>query len=174
MRYRMLLLLCFLSLGSTLSAQEPGRETAKEARIFRLPEFERAFLCVRYFEGWHSKKNYPYVGWGHRLLPKEKYSAHTMTRQQADELLRKDLRKFCAMFRKFGRDSLLLATLAYNVGPYRLLGNGKIPKSKLIRKLEAGDRDIYKEYISYSHYKGRKIRSIERRRKMEFLLLFEK
>mgnify|MGYP003194355711 FL=1 len=76
------------------------------------------------------------------------------------------------MFRKFGRDSLLLATLAYNVGPYRLLGSGKIPKSKLIRKLEAGDRDIYKEYISYCHYKGRKIRSIERRRKMEFLLLF--
>ena len=65
MRYRMLLLLCFLSLGCTLSAQEPERETAKEARIFRLPEFERAFLCVRYFEGWHSEKNHPYVGWGH-------------------------------------------------------------------------------------------------------------
>ena len=78
------------------------------------------------------------------------------------------------MFRKFRKDSLLLATLAYNVGPYRLLGYGKIPKSKLIRKLEAGDRDIYKEYISYCHYKGRKIRSIERRRKMDFLLLFMK
>ena len=35
------------------------------------------------------------------------------------------------------------------------------------------DRDIYMEYISYCHYKGRKIRSIERRRKMEFLLLYE-
>ena len=110
----MLLLLCFLSLGSTLSAQEPGRGTVKEARIFRLPEFERAFLCVRYFEGWHSKKNYPYVGWGHRLLPKEKYSAHTMTRQQADELLRKDLRKFCAMFRHLGKDSLLLSEISDN------------------------------------------------------------
>ena len=83
MRYRMLLL------GCTLSAQEPERETAKEARIFRLPEFERAFLCVRYFEGWHSEKNHPYVGWGHCLQPGEKYSARTMTRQQADELLRK-------------------------------------------------------------------------------------
>lgn len=140
MRYRMLLLLCFLSLGCTLSAQEPERETAKEARIFRLPEFERAFLCVRYFEGWHSEKNHPYVGWGHCLQPGEKYSARTMTRQQADELLRKDLRKFCAMFRHLGKDSLLLGTLAYNVGPFRLLGSGKIPKSKLIRKLEAGDR----------------------------------
>ena len=38
-----------------------------------------------------------------------------MTKRQADVLLRKDLRKFCAMFRQFGKDSLLLATLAYNV-----------------------------------------------------------
>lgn len=82
MRYRMLLLLCFLSLGCTLSAQEPEREIAKEARIFKLPEFERAFLCVRYFEGWHSEKNHPYVGWGHCLQPGEKYSARTMTRQR--------------------------------------------------------------------------------------------
>ena len=44
----------------------------------------------------------------------------------------------------------------------------------LVKKLEAGDKDTYKEYISYCHYKGRKIRSIERRRKMEFLLLYEK
>ena len=43
-----------------------------------------------------------------------------MTKRQADALLRKDLRKFCAMFQQFGKDSLLLATLAYNVGPYRL------------------------------------------------------
>lgn len=88
--------------------------------------------------------------------------------------MRKDLRKFCAMFRQFGKDSLLLATLAYNVGPYRLLGSGKIPKSRLIRKLEAGDRDIYQEYISFRCYKGKVVPSIERRRKKEFELLFEK
>ena len=139
---------------------------------FRLPEFERAFLCVRYFEGWHSEKNHPYVGWGHCLQPGEKYSARTMTRQQADELLRKDLRKFCAMFRHLGKDSLLLGTLAYNVGPFRLLGSGKIPKSKLIRKLEAGDRDIYKEYISYCHYKGKYHAMLLKRRKIEFTLLY--
>ena len=96
-----------------------------------------------------------------------------MTRQQADELLRKDLRKFCAMFRPFGKDSLLLATLAYNVGPYRLLGNKKIPKSTLVKKLEAGDRNIYKEYVSFRCYKGKIVSSIERRRKIEYLLLFE-
>ena len=172
---RMILTLCFLSAVCSLWAQgNRHRETGKGTGLYHLSLHERAFLCTRYFEGWHSEGCYPYIGWGHRLQKGEKYSARTMTRQQADELLRKDLRKFCAMFRHLGKDSLLLGTLAYNVGPFRLLGSGKIPKSKLIRKLEAGDRDIYKEYISYCHYKGRKIRSIERRRKMEFLLLFKK
>ena len=95
-----------------------------------------------------------------------------MTKRQADALLRKDLRKFCAMFRKFGRDSLLLATLAYNVGPCRLLGSGKIPKSTLIRKLEAGDRNIYREYIAFCNYKGKRHAMLLKRRKAEFALLY--
>ena len=168
-------ILCSLLAVCSVSARNRRHEgTDGQAAIYRLPPFERAVRCTKYFEGWHSEKHHPYVGYGHRLQPGERYSARTMTKRQADALLRKDLRKFCAMFRHLGKDSLLLGTLAYNVGPFRLLGSGKIPKSKLIRKLEAGDRDIYKEYISYCHYKGRKIRSIERRRKMEFLLLFKK
>ena len=47
------------------------------------------------------------------------------------------------------------------------------PKSKLIQKLEAENRDIYKEYISFRCYKGKVVPSIERRRKVEYLLLFE-
>ena len=109
--------------------QPPRVNTDGQAAIYRLPPFERAVCCTKFFEGWHSEKHYPYVGYGHKLLPGERYSARTMTKQQADALLRKDLRKFCAMFRKFRKDSLLLATLAYNVGPYRLLGYGKIPKA---------------------------------------------
>ena len=154
---------CFGSIP--LRAENPVKE--KQDR------FSLAVECIKRFEGWHSSRHYPYVGWGHCLQPGEKYSAHTMTRQQADELLRKDLRKFCAMFRQFGKDSLLLATLAYNVGPYRLLGSKKIPKSTLVRKLEAGDRNIYKEYISFRCYKGKVVPSIERRRKVEYMLLFE-
>lgn len=154
---------CFGSIPSW--AENPVRE--KQDR------FSLAVECIKRFEGWHSSRHYPYVGWGHCLQPGEKYSAHTMTRQQADELLRKDLRKFCAMFRQFGKDSLLLATLAYNVGPYRLLGSKKIPKSSLVKKLEAGDRNIYKEYVSFRCYKGKVVPSIERRRKVEYLLLFE-
>ena len=143
-----------------------------QAAIYRLPLFERAVCCTKYFEGWHSEKHHPYVGWGHKILPDERYSARTMTKRQADVLLRKDLRKFCAMFRQFGKDSLLLATLAYNVGPYRLLGSKTIPKSTLIKKLEAGDRNIYHEYIAFCSYKGRRHAMLLTRRKVEFALLY--
>ena len=64
-------------------------------------------------------------------------------------MLRADLMKLCRMCSRFGKDALLVATLSYNVGYYRLVGYGKIPKSRLIQKLEAGDRNIYDEYISF-------------------------
>ena len=49
-----------------------------DADVYKRQLMERAFLCCRYFEGWHSEKHHPYVGWGHKLLPNEKYSARTM------------------------------------------------------------------------------------------------
>ncbi len=168
-----MLLFCSLLAACSVYAQDNRHKVAAQnPKIYRLPLFERAVRCTKYFEGWHSEKHHPYVGYGHRLLPGERYSARTMTKRQADALLRKDLRKFCAMFRQFGRDSLLLATLAYNVGPYRLLGSGKIPKSTLIRKLEAGDRDIYREYIAFCNYKGKRHAMLLKRRKAEFALLY--
>ena len=171
-RVFMVILCSFLAVCSVSAQDSHHKGIDGQAAIYRLPPFERAFLCTRYFEGWHSEKHHPYVGWGHKLLPGEKYSARTMTKCQADALLRKDLRKFCAMFRQFGKDSTLLGTLSYNVGPYRLLGNGKIPKSTLIRKLEAGDRNIYREYIAFCNYKGKRHATLLKRRKAEFALLF--
>ena len=96
-----------------------------------------------------------------------------ITKAQGDSILRADLRKLCRMFSYLGRDSLLAAVLSYNVGPYRLKGYGKRPKSRLLKKLESGDRNIYKEYVSFRCYKGKVVPSIERRRKVEFMLLFE-
>ena len=96
-----------------------------------------------------------------------------ITKAQGDSILREDLRKLCRMFSYLGRDSLLAAVLSYNVGPYRLKGYGKRPKSRLLKKLESGDRNIYKEYVSFRCYKGKVVPSIERRRKVEFMLLFE-
>ena len=149
-------ILCSLLAVCSVSARNRRHEgTDGQAAIYRLPPFERAVRCTKYFEGWHSEKHHPYVGYGHRLQPGERYSARTMT-----------------MFQQFGKDSLLLATLAYNVGPYRLLGSGKIPKSTLIRKLEAGDRNIYREYIAFCNYKGKRHAMLLKRRKAEFALLY--
>ena len=136
-------------------------------------KFELAVSLVKQWEGLHGKDKFPYYGYGHRQLPGENLS-YDMTEAEAEALLRKDLMKRYALFRRYGKDAELLMVLSYNVGTSALLGYGKRPKSRLLRKLEAGDRDIYREYISYCHYRGRKVKSIERRRKMEFLLLYEK
>ena len=64
-----LLTVCFVS--AQISRQEG---TDGQAAIYRLPLMERAFLCCRYFEGWHDQSCYPYVGWGHRLQKGERCS----------------------------------------------------------------------------------------------------
>lgn len=154
-------LVCGLLSPETYAGTGPPQDTGK---------FEDAVSLIKRYEGWHGN-HLPYIGYGHRLLPGERLPPD-ITEEQADSLLREDLRKLCTMFRKFGKDSLLLAVLAYNVGPYRLLGYGEIPKSRLIRRLESGDRDIYKEYVSFRCYRGKVVPSIERRRKEEFELLY--
>jgi lysozyme len=96
-----------------------------------------------------------------------------MSLREADALLRKDLKELCTMFQRYGKDSLLLAALAYNVGPYRILGNRtKYPKSILLKKIETGNRDFKDDYVQFCHWKGKKIPSIERRRYSELILLY--
>ena len=59
--------------------------------VGRLPPFERAVVVAtscwatakKYFEGMHSWKNYPYVGYGHQPQPGEHFTAD-MTEHQAD------------------------------------------------------------------------------------------
>lgn len=156
--------------GQTVTPSEP---LSKTLTIFDLPPFERAVCCIKYYEGLHRKKDYPYVGYGHRLRPGERYSSE-MTASEAEALLRKDLKELCSLFRPYGKDSLLLAALAYNIGVFKLLGlDGKYPKSIILKKLDSGDRNIKNDYVQYCHWRGKKIASIERRRYAEFLLLFD-
>ena len=171
------IILTLLLLCQSIMAQNktPTNDSPRQADlgIFALPPFERAVRCIKYYEGWHDiKRNYPYIGWGHRILPHEKFRKN-LTIQQADSLLRSDLRKLCTLFRKYGRDTLLLAVLAYNVGPYKILGNGKFPKSRLLLKIEQGERNIRREYLDFCRYQKRKITSIHRRRQTELLLLYK-
>ncbi|MGR5577154.1 glycoside hydrolase family protein [Bacteroides thetaiotaomicron] len=140
--------------------------------IYALSDFDKAVACIKFYEGLHTKKDYPYIGYGHCIQPGEKLN-WSLTKKQADALLRSDLKKLCAIFRGYGVDSLLLATLSYNVGCGRILGNGKYPKSKLLRKIEAGDRKFHKEYLEFCKYKGKRIASIQRRRYTELRLLYQ-
>ena len=78
---------------------------------------------------------------------------------QAKTFLRSDLRKLCAMFRGFGRDSLLLSTLAYNVGC------GKVMRSRMYAKMWSGNRNIYRDYVDFKRWNGKIVPSIELRRK---------
>ena len=136
--------------------------------------FSLAVEIIRHFEGWHTIRDHPYVGWGHRLLPGERYDARKMTREQGDRLLRQDLMKMYRMFDGYGKDQLLLAVLAYNVGPYAILGTNNRPRSTLLRKLDAGNRDIFHDYMRFCRYRGRMVKSIERRRYVEFSMLYIK
>lgn len=176
-KIRTYIILALLLLCQNIMAQNKIPTTdspsQRDLGIFALPPFERAVRCIKYYEGWHDiKRNYPYIGWGHRILPHEKFRKN-LTFQQADSLLRSDLRKLCILFRKYGRDTLLLAVLAYNVGPYKILGNGKFPKSRLLQKIEQGERNIRGEYLDFCRYQKRKIASIHRRRQTELLLLYK-
>lgn len=162
-----------LILGCSSMVVQPRGGGSSPPATLQIPAslFEKAIACIKEHEGWHGN-HLPYVGFGHKLLPGETFTPD-MTKAQADSLLRADLLKLCCMCSRFGKDALLVATLSYNVGYYRLVGYEKIPKSRLIQKLESGDRDIYQEYISFRCYKGKVVPSIERRRKKEFELLFE-
>lgn len=167
-------ILMAMCLGMNAQAREPSQISPGKntGGIFDLPPFERAVCCIKYYEGIHRKKDYPYVGYGHKLKKGETYSWN-MSFKEAEALRRKDLKSLCEMFSQYGKDSLLLAALAYNVGPYKVLGcKGRWPKSKLLKKIEAGMRDFKEDYVEFCRWKGKKVSSIERRRYAELALLY--
>ena len=146
-----------------------GAEQRKNRSIMELPPFERAILIIKKFETLHKPKHWPYVGYGHQVQPGEPYRRGVqLTERQADILLRKDLRKFCALYSQYGKDSILLACLAYNCGP------GVVNKSSVLKKLKSGNRDIFKSYTSHCRYKGKFHKQLHQRRIMEIMILFQK
>ena len=47
-----------------------------------------------------------------------------------------------------------------------------LPKSRLLRKIERGDRNIYNDYIAFCRWHGRQVKSIKFRRQVEYDLFF--
>ena len=146
-----------------------GAEQRKNRSIMELPPFERAVLIIKKFETLHKPKHWPYVGYGHQVQPGEPYRRGVqLTERQADALLRRDLRRFIALYDDFRPDdALLLGVLAYNCGP------GVVNKSTVLKKLKAGNRDIFKAYTAHCRYKGKFHKQLHQRRIMEFMVLFQ-
>lgn len=91
--------------GNFLRAQENVEDS----------RWETAVRCIKKYEGWHGPEHHPYVAYGHRIRKGEKFPAR-LTESEGDSILRKDLKEMCALFRHLGKDSLLVACLAYQVG----------------------------------------------------------
>ncbi len=157
------ILLMFFALLTVMVGNAAGRKI----NIMDLPLFERAVIIIKKYETLHRPKDYPYVGYGHRVLPGEPYRRGVqLTEKQADALLRKDLRKFVSLYKAYGKDSLLLGVLAYNCGP------GVVNKSTVLKKLKSGNRDIFNSYTAHCRYKGKFHKQLYQRRLTEFVVLF--
>lgn len=167
MRKLLFLMVALLSVLGASATRRAGE--SPKVNIMSLPPFERAIVIIKRYETLHKAgRDWPYVGFGHRVLPGEPYTKHTqLTEAQADALLRKDLRKFMAYFKDFKpSDQLLLGVLSYNLGP------GAVQKSTVYKKLKRGDRNIFKNYVSHCRYKGKFHKGLHSRRLTEFAALF--
>lgn len=169
MFFALLTLVAATPAANASSPRAFGAEQRKNRSIMELLPFERAILIIKKFETLHKPKHWPYVGYGHQVQRGEPYRRGVqLTERQADILLRKDLRKFCALYSQYGNDSILLACLAYNCGP------GVVNKSSVLKKLKSGNRDIFKSYTSHCRYKGKFHKQLHQRRIMEIMILFQK
>lgn len=148
-----------------IAVNEPAAQ--QQVAVSEVSDFEKAVEIIKKYETLHSARHWPLIGYGHKVLPGEKYRrGKVLSEKEADALLRKDLLKNCAVFRSFGADSLLLGVLAYNIG------SGAALRSAVARKLRAGDRDIFDSYVAHSKYRGKTHKQIKSRRIEEFEQLF--
>lgn len=68
-----------------------AKPASTQLSIYSLPPLERAISSIKFYEGWHGeKKHWPYVGWGHKVLPGERFT-NDITKVQGDSILRADM-----------------------------------------------------------------------------------
>lgn len=159
----LLILLFLVGLGLGFAVSQTETETRKA------PTFEDAIAIIKKYEGISGPGHWPFVGYGHKVMPGEKFTrGKKLSEAEADALARKDYAKLCAKYREYGADSLLLAALAYNCGP------GVVAKSSVLSKLKAGNRDIESSYLAHCRYKGKQLSQLKRRRQEELATLFVK
>ena len=75
MRLKIISIIALITVSLSVNAQNQKSSEGNEAAsktLFELSPFERAVCCIRFYEGLHRKKDYPYVGYGHKLRPGER------------------------------------------------------------------------------------------------------
>ncbi|MDE7402060.1 MAG: hypothetical protein K2M87_01460 [Muribaculaceae bacterium] len=155
------------TVATSTESSRLGTETEIETQAERVNDFEKAVELIKKYETLHQARHWPLIGYGHKVLPGEKYTrGKVLSEAEADKLLRRDLLKNCAVFRQFGADSLLLGVLAYNIG------SGATLRSAVVQKLKAGNRNIKESYLAHSKYRGKTHKQILNRRIEEFDALF--
>lgn len=107
------IILLFLFIADLMPIKAQSLHQPHTSSIYSLSDFDKAVACIKFYEGIHTKKDYPYIGYGHCIQPGEKLN-WSLTKKQADALLRSDLKKLCAIFRGYGVDSLLLSEISDN------------------------------------------------------------
>lgn len=129
--------------------------------------FDMAVNIIKKYEGMHSSRHWPYIGYGHGVKAGEPYKRGTvLSEAKADALLRKDLKQFVGLYKDYGADSLLLGVLAYNIGP------GNVNKSKVIKLLTADEASLRTSYLAHCRYRGKENSQLKRRRQEEFDTLY--
>lgn len=131
------------------------------------PVFEKAVSIIKKYESLHTARNWPYVGYGHRVLKGDPYKkGDVLTEAEAEAQLRKDLKKFIKMFDSYGNNALILGVLSYNIGPTN------VKKSSVIKLIEGNRDKLRTAYLSHCRYQGKKHSQILRRRTEEFDTLY--
>lgn len=168
MEYEMRLAIPILIIEAELKAEQKKRDEL----------FEKAIELIKKYETIHGPECYPYIGYGHLILPEDRHLSLPITEIQADSILRTDLNKKMAFYDGEEYEiKLLLGMLSYNVGQHRLIDYHGNPISGLAEMLLGDDEYDHEKlkarYTAYNKWNGKKIKSIERRRIEEFELIFD-
>jgi len=130
--------------------------------------FNKAVSIIKHYEQWHSLKNYPYVAYGHRLLPNDNISL-PISKEDGEKLLIKDLKKNMRYFKGSYSERLLLGMLSYNVGQSKVL---KSTAYDMIKKGRYSIVELKKQYTAWCMYNGKKHKGIKQRRNDEYKLIY--
>lgn len=138
---------------------------------------------VKLIHGWEQLRLHSYldqaglptIGWGHLIVPGDPDFSEGITEEQADEIFRRDLRRF---ERRVAKEVTLtgirqlefdaMVSLAYNIG------ERNFARSSVLSRVNAGLRDqAPKHFADWRKTGGRVSRGLVRRRTLEAQLFVD-